>query len=274
MKQLSEELFQKAADLIYEADSLLITAGAGMGVDSGLPDFRGTDGFWKAYPALGEKGVKFEEIADPENFISNPEMAWGFYGHRLNLYRNIKPHAGFSILKYFCMDRDYFIFTSNVDAQFQSAGFNANKIYECHGSIHHLQCSTLTHDNCDAIWSADNLEITTDDINCKSTSELPKCPHCGCIARPNILMFNDFFWLNHRSSNQRERYHEFLANAGKLVIIEIGAGTAIPTVRRQAENINAPLIRINIRESALINQYGVSISLGAKETLSKIHTYF
>jgi NAD-dependent SIR2 family protein deacetylase len=69
----------------------LITGGAGMGVDSGLPDFRGDDGFWKAYPALQQAGVSFRDIAAPDNFRDQPREAWGFYGHRLNLYRKTLP---------------------------------------------------------------------------------------------------------------------------------------------------------------------------------------
>jgi NAD-dependent SIR2 family protein deacetylase len=53
--------FNAAAHLIDQADSLIITAGAGMGVDSGLPDFRGVSGFWQAYPALGRSKIRFEE---------------------------------------------------------------------------------------------------------------------------------------------------------------------------------------------------------------------
>ena len=47
---------------------LLVTAGAGMGVDSGLPDFRGTEGFWRSYPPLAELGLRFEEVANPAWF--------------------------------------------------------------------------------------------------------------------------------------------------------------------------------------------------------------
>jgi NAD-dependent SIR2 family protein deacetylase len=71
-----------AAALMREADGLLITAGAGMGVDSGLPDFRGNEGFWKAYPALAKAGLSFTSIACPDAFRRNPRQAWGFYGHR------------------------------------------------------------------------------------------------------------------------------------------------------------------------------------------------
>lgn len=55
-----------------------------MGVDSGLPDFSGDEGFWNAYLALAKTNVKFYEIANPSNFERDPKLAWGFHGHRLN----------------------------------------------------------------------------------------------------------------------------------------------------------------------------------------------
>jgi NAD-dependent SIR2 family protein deacetylase len=76
-----DEACFEAAELISQADGLLITAGAGLGIDSGLPDFRGDNGFWKAYPALGELGMQFFEVANPKAFTSMPAVAWGFYGH-------------------------------------------------------------------------------------------------------------------------------------------------------------------------------------------------
>jgi hypothetical protein len=84
-----------AARAIAAADALLITAGAGMGVDSGLPDFRGDDGFWNAYPANRQLGLSSINLANPRWFDDDPHLAWGFYGHRLNLYRSTRPHAGF-----------------------------------------------------------------------------------------------------------------------------------------------------------------------------------
>ena len=91
--------YRCCAELIEQADGLLITAGAGMGVDSGLPDFRGAQGFWRAYPALGRARIAFERIASPAAFESDPGLAWGFYGHRLNLYRATVPHDGFHLLR-------------------------------------------------------------------------------------------------------------------------------------------------------------------------------
>ncbi len=82
------DLYQRCAELISSSSGLLITAGAGMGVDSGLPDFRGNSGFWKHYPALGKLRMNFTDIANPAAFRDNPRLAWGFYGHRLKLYRD------------------------------------------------------------------------------------------------------------------------------------------------------------------------------------------
>jgi NAD-dependent SIR2 family protein deacetylase len=70
-----------AAELVARAGALVIATGAGMGVDSGLPDFRGDDGFWRAYPALGARGLDFTSIASTRSFETAPRIAWGFYGH-------------------------------------------------------------------------------------------------------------------------------------------------------------------------------------------------
>ncbi len=78
-----QDILEKAKELICQADALLITAGAGMGVDSGLPDFRGITGFWRAYPAIKNLGLHFEEMANPKWFEEDPSLAWAFYGHRL-----------------------------------------------------------------------------------------------------------------------------------------------------------------------------------------------
>jgi len=118
------------------------TSGAGMGVDSGLPDFRGKEGFWKAYPALARANMCFTRIPNPASFTCNPELAWGFYGHRLNLYRDTVPHTGFHLLIVMAsrLEKGHFVYTSNVDGQFQKAGFTSDRIVECHGSIHRMQC--------------------------------------------------------------------------------------------------------------------------------------
>ncbi len=263
---------EQAAELIKKSDGLLITAGAGMGVDSGLPDFRGNEGFWKAYPHLGKARIQFVEIANPNAFAETPYLAWGFYGHRLQLYRDTIPHQGFHILQEFgnAMEQGAFVFTSNVDGQFQKAGFPEERVAECHGSIHHLQCAHLCSQS---IWSAKDIIVKIDTDQCRWEAELPVCRECGKLARPNILFFNDWGWVSDRTDLQMDRLNKWFRTVRHPVIIELGAGTAVPTIRRASESIAAPLIRINPTDFEIPSRKKDSIGINMKglEALQQIH---
>ncbi len=270
---IDPDSLHRAAAFLHDADALLIGAGAGMGVDSGLPDFRGTEGFWRAYPALQEARIDFESIANPAAFNDTPELAWGFYGHRLALYRRTVPHAGFAILKRWGerMAKGAFVFTSNVDGQFQKAGFDPKRIHECHGSIHHLQCL----DGCDSsTWGAGGFAPEVDEARCRLTNAMPTCVKCGRLARPNILMFGDWGWSNVRAAEQAKRRDAWLAGVDRLVVVELGAGKAIPSVRHFSQDMmrkhGAKLVRINPRDFEVRGEDAVGIEAGAREGLQAI----
>ena len=261
--------FRRCAELINQADGLLVTAGAGMGIDSGLPDFRGPQGFWQVYPALGRARIAFERIANPEAFESDPSLAWGFYGHRLNLYRATVPHDGFHILRRIGerLAEGSFVFTSNVDGHFVKAGFEEDRVTECHGSIHHLQCVEGCRGE---IWAADDFHPQIDEENCRLISDFPRCPYCRGMARPNILMFGDWGWLETRSAEQHRRLQHWLRKVDRLVVIEIGAGTHVPTVRMMSESLGGRLIRINPDEPGLGRAEGVSLPCGGLDALRSL----
>jgi len=270
----SNSQLQQAVDLLDQADALIVAAGAGMGVDSGLPDFRGTKGFWQAYPELGRQEIEFHEVASPAAFRRRPVQAWGFYGHRLNLYRNTVPHRGFAILKEWGASKTagLQVFTSNVDGQFQRAGLAPESIHECHGSIHHLQCMLPCHQE---VWSADDFHPEVDDIRCELINAAPVCPHCGGLARPNILMFNDWDWQDQRQQEQEQRQQAWLQQVRRPLVIEIGAGTAIPTVRHFSRRIvqqhGGRLLRINVREFSVDHPQDVGLAAGGLAALTALN---
>ena len=264
-----------AAELIANAKTLWIGAGAGMGVDSGLPDFRGDEGFWNAYPPYRELGRSFIDMANPSWFSSEPKFAWGFYGHRLNLYRETVPHGGFEILLNWCQSKlnGYRVFTSNVDGQFQKAGFAEAQIVECHGSIHFLQCRNQCHS---AVWSADDFVPRINEQSMRAVGSLPICDVCKKVARPNILMFGDFHWLPDRSEIQERNYRLWLREISRsmelqseCVALEFGAGTTVPSVRFESASIPATLIRVNPGEHKV--QKGLSFQMGALEFLQSVN---
>lgn len=271
-----KEDIEKAASVLKHADAVLITAGAGIGVDSGLPDFRGNKGFWKAYPPIAKLGLSFVEMANPQWFYSDPQLAWAFYGHRLNLYRKTLPHKGFTRLLEIAEQKigGYFVFTSNVDGQFQKAGYREDLIEECHGSIHYLQCSKVCSHK---IWDANLTEVEVDEDIFKAKEPLPKCADCGTVARPNILMFGDWNWLPYRTDEQSRRMKKWLKKIYdekmNLVVVEMGAGESVPTVRMKSEHVvqmhGGTLIRINPRDYSVPSQH-IGIPLGGAEGIEQI----
>ncbi|HUX06264.1 MAG TPA: Sir2 family NAD-dependent protein deacetylase [Acidobacteriota bacterium] len=268
---------EAAARAVREVDALVITAGAGIGVDSGLPDFRGREGFWRAYPPIAKLGLSFTEMANPYWFDRNPRLAWAFYGHRLNLYRNTEPHRGFDQLLELAESKPsgYFVFTSNVDGHFQKAGFDEGRIEECHGSIHHFQCAAVCSH---AIWDGGETEVEVDEERFEALNPLPACERCGGTARPNILMFGDWAWISSRTEEQGMRFGAWLrdlkSDGRKLAVIEVGAGRAVPTVRYRSESLarshGASLVRINPRDYETPPGDCHSIPLGAAEGIAAI----
>ena len=271
---VAEEALRRIAERIARADALLITAGAGMSVDSGLPDFRSPKGLWRAYPPLAKLGLSFEEMAQPHWFAVNPEMAWAWYGHRQQLYREARPHRGYGILRGWAqaMPSGSFVVTSNVDGQFLTAGFPERSLLEVHGSVHRHQCTTPCSNG---VWDAGPLAFEIDLTSLRATGSLPRCPQCGGLARPNVLMFNDWNWVDAVTRAQERRFDDWLraVQGRSVVVIECGAGTAIPTVRRIGEWVarrtSATLVRIN-PSSESPDESVVALEMPALQALTRI----
>lgn len=272
---MAELTCERVAKELKTADALLIGAGAGMGVDSGLPDFRGIDGLWKKVsPMQGQL------LAD------DPASSWGFFAHCLELFRTNSPHPGFAILKswtekYF---PDYFIFTTNIDRHFQESGFPEERILEEHGSIYHHQC--IAGLRCSAaIWPVPagfNESLTFDRETLKLTSPMPTCPNCGDLARPNVLLFGDRGWVPQRTVAQEEKYYGWVLEKKqkkqKIVALEFGAGTAVPTVRVECQKVGHTLIRINPHQFLVVRDHreekkAISLPLGALDAVRRIDKY-
>ncbi|NUO50407.1 MAG: NAD-dependent deacetylase [Polyangiaceae bacterium] len=222
-----------------------------MGVDSGLPDFRGNEGFWRAYPPFKNLGLSFIDLANPAWFNDDPELAWG---------EMVRGGA--------------WVFTSNVDGAFQRAGFDPDRIVECHGAIDFLQCTRACRLG---IVPADHYEPNVDETTFRARPPLPRCGVCGALTRPNILMFGDYGWDDTRTSAQEKRLSSWLGSVGrgdkKLVVIECGAGSAVPTVRMTSERTvmrrEAVLIRVNLREPQVPAGH-IGIAEGALHALGEI----
>lgn len=231
---------------LEEASALIVAAGAGMGVDSGLPDYRGANGVWGQLEDEWQGDIR--QIMTPDFLNREPVYCWQRFERRITQFAATEPHAGYSVLLRWAerYGLPAFVLTSNIDRQFVKAGFDPSSVWEMHGDIHRWQCSAP----CSQVTWAGSFLAT---LLRKSVSveELPSCPYCGALARPNVYLFNDKAYVRKPSSEQYERYEAFLSklkDKPKLVV-EIGAGVVVRSVRAQTrrltERMGARLVRIN-----------------------------
>jgi NAD-dependent SIR2 family protein deacetylase len=238
---------RRVATLITKAEALLITAGAGMSLDSSAPADPATTQLQALFDGPGQT---FRKMAQPHRFETNPGAVWAWYGHRQSMYRRTQPHAGYRILHSWAqaVPCGSFVVTSNIDGQFSKAGFTDWQIVERHGSAQHYQCSVPCNDD---VWHVPEVPFALDPATGQVIGTLPRCPRCNAVARPNVLMYDDVKWVDTVRREQQRRYESWLGSVrGKrVVVIECGAGEGAASVRRVGERLLersfVSLVRIN-----------------------------
>jgi len=157
-------------------------------------------------------------------------------------YKNAKPHIGYEILNKICTqiyNGNYFIFTSNVDRLHQKSGCENSKICEIHGNLLTMQC-----DFCNTLCQIpENFQFDHTKFEC---TNLPKCKNCGNLYRPNVFLFQDDNWNREIYAEQEQNFQKFTEQNknDNLLILEIGAGITIPTIRyfNETQLINPNLL--------------------------------
>ena len=140
----------------------------------------------------------FTEVANPNFFDQHPQEFWYFYGQRHQLYKDTAPHSGFDQLLNLTTKlkdpTDSFVITSNVDGHFQKSGFDPEKVYEVHGTLQKVQCY-----DCYEVAEIGDHDFQLDHQNCRAHN-IPLCGKCGMMMRPNVLLFNDYYWIGNEAS--------------------------------------------------------------------------
>jgi len=147
---------------------LAILTGAGTSAESGIHTFREEQtGFWAQYNP--------QELATPEAFQTNPQLVWDWYQWRRELIAQAQPNPGhFALAKMQAAFPQFTLVTQNVDGLHQRAG--SQNVIELHGNIMRDKCFDC-------------------DVAIKTKSPLTKaiacCPHCGGLARPDVVWFGE-----------------------------------------------------------------------------------
>jgi len=274
------QVFAKCANWIRSADFLLITAGAGMGVDSGLKVYNDV----AAVRQYRQKKLDYSALSTPKLLASNPALFFGCWGMCWKDYTQTEPHMGYTLLHNWCDEyfpkkndtQPFFVYTSNVDGHFIKSGFDPILIYHIHGSSMRWQCKAPRRCGKETWALENNFDFDLDENLC--AKNLPKCRFCERHARPNVMMFfdDDYFEYGNENENWLKWISQLKEN-DNVLIIEIGVGTMIPTVKASNEALlakypNARLIRINPENiTTKCPEQTITIRSGGLEGLTKIN---
>jgi len=228
---------QTSARILQDADALLIVAGAGMGIDSGLPDYRGPNGLWNTWHPSQALNMRYEDLSTHEMFMDSPEIAWGFQTYLTSMYHGLAPHQGYRVMLEIAQQKfrdNYFVITSNVDSQFLKSGFDEQRLYEVHGTKRLWQCVDPACNKNHFPWNMDVSDLPEiDPETLYAAPPFPKCKHCQSMARPNVSFFGDLLFNEKTTKVQSTRLLSWLeSNKGKkLAIVELGCGISEHSIR-------------------------------------------
>src|SRR5438876_11001209 len=148
---------------------ILLITGAGVSAESGIPTFRGGDGYWQ--------NLDPAKLATPEAFERDPKLVWEWYRERRQRIRTAQPNSAHEAIAKLAQHADEFLLiTQNVDDLHRRAGLANEQMVQIHGDIFVTRCS-----RCDFDFSEHNEEM----------QEIPRCSKCDALMRPGVVWFGE-----------------------------------------------------------------------------------
>ncbi len=224
-----KEQLKKLIELINHVDAILIGAGSGLSTSAGFE--YGGDSFLKHFKYMNEKYGYTDMYSAGFHKFRSSEERWGYWSKfiYLNRYQGVKKL--YKDLLELVKDKNYFVITTNVDHQFQLAGFDKKRLFYTQGDYRLFQCSKPCHKK-----TYDNEKIVMEMVKKQKdglipSSLIPKCPICGKEMTTN-LRCDDSFVEDEGWKEASIRYLNFLKdiNGKKVLFLEIGVGFNTPGI--------------------------------------------
>jgi NAD-dependent deacetylase len=233
---MTSEAIQKAVHALSDARHPIALTGAGISVESGIPDFRSAAGLWSKYSP--------EEYATIEAFHADPHKVWTMLAEMVTLVTQAKPnpaHVGLANLEE--MGKLHTVITQNIDGLHQVAG--SHHVIEFHGSTASLSCLS-----CGYMTGRDTVSV----------EQLPPtCPRCHSILKPDVVFFGEPIpWDAHQAAMEAARTCDLLLVIGTSAMVYPAA--AIPPT---AKDCGAKVIEINLEPTPLTHHVSDLIVKGS-----------
>ena len=207
---------------------VLVITGAGVSAESGIPTFRGKDGYWRNLDPI--------KLATAEAFARDPELVWQWYGERRHRIRNAQPNAAHKAIANLARCADGFLLvTQNVDDLHERAGLAKGEMVQIHGDIFVTKCS-----RCDFEQEHEHEQ---------EQNGVPRCTKCGALMRPGVVWFGEPL-----PSGEIERVEKYLQRDPCGVVIVVGTTATFGYIidwALRASRRGGELIEVNPEETTL-----------------------
>ncbi len=228
---------------------LLVVTGAGISAESGIPTFRGPEGYWR--------NLDPTKLATESAFRRDPSLVWEWYRERRDHIRRSQPNAAHeAVVQLTTQFPESLVLTQNVDdlhlrARWRGQQLSTEQIVQIHGDIFVTRCSACAHRHREAVEDAPGV---------------PTCPHCGQAMRPGVIWFGEQL-----QSPQIDRVETFLAAGPCDLTIVIGTTAVFGYIvdwSLAARGEHGALIEVNPAESEL-SRYATEIVRGRQRRLCR-----
>ena len=247
-------------------DRVVFLTGAGLSAESGIPTFRGPEGYW----TVGSTHYHPTEMATWRSFEAMPEEVWRWYCYRLGVCREAPPNVAHHALLKFdgARPEQSFLITQNVDGLHFRAGQSPDRMALVHGNIEQIRCDA----HAPAVFWEHPAELrpTREDPFPRGMDYL-HCPECGELGRPHVLWFDEYY---SEELYRAETAMQQVQRCDVLVVVGTSGNTNLPRqAGALAQAVGATIIDINPQDNPfaeLARQSGAAIVGTATEILPEL----
>jgi NAD-dependent deacetylase len=241
-----EQQLLSGLDHFFSARNCHITilTGAGISAASGIPTFRGPEGYW----TVGSAVYMPQQMATHAMFQQQPEEVWKWYLYRLGLCLHAEPNAGHHALvrmEHLLGDR-FSLITQNIDNLHIRAGSSPERTFQIHGNINLTRCSRPCNTELLLLPGTLRRKRAGPNLSAREILQL-HCPHCDSWLRPHVLWFDEYY------DEEYFRFESAMAVAAKtdlLIITGTSGATTLPNhIAAVVYQRQKTIIDINIDEN-------------------------
>ncbi|OQY02302.1 MAG: hypothetical protein B6I20_07100 [Bacteroidetes bacterium 4572_117] len=242
---IDKRIIEQLKLCLQKQKKISFLVGAGISAESGIPTFRGKDGYWVS----GSKNYKAQDIGTLRMFKCSPKEVWKWFLYRKSVTERAKPNQSHLMLKEIekLLNDNFALISQNVDGLHRKAGSSEERTFLIHGDFDFVRCGDECSEELYPFPTEINLEGRNKDIITENEWKALRCPKCKENLRPHVLWFDEYYNEKYFKKNS---VLQISKETGILFIIGTSGATNLPLmVANKVLVNNGMVVEINIENS-------------------------